>query len=312
MDRLQRYRQATDKISSLGAVVDYMLTSKSGVVGDIVRATGLSHPTVAHALNIAEDINLIVKGQIATSSGGRRAQIYELNKDFIHILILVADDEEIVFQLRDFEGNVLSQSKSRYDKNDFIVDLTRQIAAIKDLDNLIEICAISLPCVVADGRISEWARLGLRKVNLAEQIEIKTGLRVCIENDMKLLSLSSNQADRPEEIKVSLYVDKNSIGVGVSIGGKVFRGANGYAGEIKYCPNMGGIGGDRAIKAAINAIAMYNPHVMTIYCKDSKATNYISAIAKKVPENILPEFVICNDYIGSQTQALWSMARSMV
>ena len=311
MFKLQRYAQTVAQIPSLGDVVDYLKKNQKCTIADIVEATGLSHPTVAHALRLAQEADVAIKREIATSSGGRRAQIYALNPDFIHYALIVVKEDGVVYQIRDFEGKVLSNIQKKCDKNDFIVGLTRMVENIKIEDDLVELCAISLPCVVNGTMIEEWARLGLRKVNIVEQIETKTGVKVRIENDMKLLSLAGcHEDDQEGEIHVSLYVDKSSVGIGVSIDGKVFKGASGYAGEIKYCPNMGGLVGDKAVRAALNAIAMYNPHSMTVFAQDSaKASAYVNAISKRLPEYLVPRFVIYDDYVVAQTQALWELVR---
>lgn len=311
MFKLQRYAQTIAQIPSLGDVVDYLKKNQKCTIADIVEATGLSHPTVAHALRLAQEADVAIKREIATSSGGRRAQIYALNPDFIHYALIVVKEDGVVYQIRDFEGKALSNIQKKCDKNDFIVGLTRIVENIKIEDDLVELCAISLPCVVNGPMIEEWARLGLRKVNIVEQIETKTGVKVRIENDMKLLSLAGcHEDDQEGEIHVSLYVDKSSVGIGVSIDGKVFKGASGYAGEIKYCPNMGGLVGDKAVRAALNAIAMYNPHSMTVFAQDSaKASAYVNAISKRLPEYLVPRFVIYDDYVVAQTQALWELVR---
>lgn len=312
MYKLQRYAQTVAQIPSLGDVVDYLKKNQKCTIADIVEATGLSHPTVAHALRLAQEADVAVKKEIANSSGGRRAQIYALNPDFIHFALIVVREEGVVYQIRDFEGKVLSTVQKKCDKSDFIVALTRIVEGITIEDVLVETCAISLPCVVNGPMIEEWARLGLRKVNIVEQIETKTGVKVRIENDMKLFSLTGCQ-DEEGDIQVSLYVDKNSVGIGVSIDGKVFKGASGYAGEIKYCPNMGGVVGDKAVRAALNAIAMYNPHSMTIFAQDTaKASSYVNAISKRLPEYLLPRFVIYDDYVVAQMQGLWELVRGVL
>ena len=94
------------------------------------------------------------------------------------------------------------------------------------------------------GRVSHAVNLGVEDLDLGSLVAARTGLAVRVENDVKAAALGAYHAlrdpaapDRPEEIGSMAYLNLGTgLAAGFVLGGELWRGARGVAGEIGHIP----------------------------------------------------------------------------
>lgn len=78
---------------------------------------------------------------------------------------------------------------------------------------------------------------GWREVELKKILERKTGLRVFIDNDAKLMALAEYKAGQARKFKNALCLTLGTgVGGGLIINGSLYRGSDNAAGEIGHLP----------------------------------------------------------------------------
>src|SRR5690606_30027010 len=120
-----------------------------------------------------------------------------------------------------------------------------RIAAAAGLDGAgFTSAGIGIPGTVdpVTGRVSHAVNLGVEDLDLATLVAARTGLAVRVENDVKAAALGAyhalrDPADGSEEIDSMAYLNLGTgLAAGFVLGGELWRGARGVAGEIGHIP----------------------------------------------------------------------------
>ncbi len=103
---------------------------------------------------------------------------------------------------------------------------------------------VAVPALVREGVVVDGHVLGWRDVPLREELMDALGgrLPVLVENDANALAIGATYggASAPSDTVVCLNIE-SGVGGGIVIGGQLFRGATGFAGEFGQLP-LGGRG----------------------------------------------------------------------
>lgn len=211
---------------------------------EIARATGLSAASVS---NIVRDLRSMGTVSVReTSSNGRRARAVSLLRppgvlvavDFTHSRVTVA--------LGDTEGRVLQEESIAYDVAEDpargvrrAVWLTETLLTQARVDrSMVAGAAASVPGPVdpVSGLVGDitcmphWAGF-----NPGAELRERLGLTVQVDNDANLCALAEVAEGAARGLEHVVYVNvSQGVGAGVVIGGRLFRGANGNAGEIGH------------------------------------------------------------------------------
>ena len=213
---------------------------------DIARLAGLSRSTVSEIVNEILPMGLVAEVGEGPSRGGRRPIVLEFRDDACVILGVEMSAAHVVVVLTDLRGNVLTtESRDHSVRTDpdgtreLIAELCRSCLGAPAARNrpLVGIgVAVASPVDPADpNRLSKvvlpaWEEcLGLD--DLARQYDVP----LMVDNDANLGALAEHwwgvgrDADDIAYIKVA-----TGIGSGHVIGGEIYRGATGVAGEIGH------------------------------------------------------------------------------
>lgn len=211
---------------------------------EIARATGLSAASVS---NIVRDLRAMgVVSVRETSSNGRRARAVTLQRppgvlvaiDFTHSRLTVA--------LGNTDGRVLQEESIAYDVSEDPVRgvrravwLTETLLTQARVDRSMVLgvaAAIPGPVDPATGLIGDitsmphWAGF-----NPGAELQERLGLPVSVDNDANLCALAELTEGAARGLEHVVYVKvAHGVGAGVILGGRLFRGMNGNAGEIGH------------------------------------------------------------------------------
>lgn len=210
---------------------------------EIARITKLSLATVNKLVDVLANDKVVNCTGIGISTGGRRAQLYEINGDIGYVLALNFKDNYYICAISNISGQIKYRCKMPI-KSD-----NKQLAledTFKAIDYLIDTCekkheikavGIGVPGVVnSEGCVSnipnipEWEGINLKKI-----LEDKYDMPFFIENDVKLTTLGVYYNDLKEKCNdmVYVYIGKG-IGSGIIINGKLHKGWSNFAGELSY------------------------------------------------------------------------------
>ncbi|WP_344877684.1 ROK family transcriptional regulator [Allokutzneria multivorans] len=229
------------------AVLERLRQNGSATRPRIAKDTGLSKPTVGQALLGLEEAGL-VRAVGRTSAGpGRSAVVYEADPTAGHVLAVDIGRERIRLSVVDLSGAQIASSdeRNRCRSASSLVRTVRKLAEqlLESADRTLEDVVakvVGSPGVPDRGNralqhapnLPGWGRKGL-----LDELEAELGAGLVVENDANLAALGERQlgAARGANSFVLITVG-TGLGMGIVVDGKLFRGANGAAGEIGYLP----------------------------------------------------------------------------
>ena len=223
----------------------------------VARASGLSKPTVSLALAGLVEAGLV--HQVGQSSGGKgpRALLYELNPGSGWVVGIDVGRQWVRAAAADITGEILARrdERARLRSTREVVaqigGLAHQVAG----DAGIEWASVTHATVGSPGVLDPRRELvehapnlpGWGRQGMVGAIRDELGTGVTFENDVNLAALGerSHGLGRDVDDFVFLWVG-TGVGLGIVIGGELYRGAGGAAGEIGYLPIGEGDPHDRA------------------------------------------------------------------
>ena len=268
--------------------------------------------TVKKCVLQAMDLGMIIEGDIADSTGGRKAKRYLINEQYQYFLLMIVDNNDLIIRIMNFKYICVENYSIHFEMNEFYGVLCRNISKVKEKYDIATLC-LSLPCVVKDGIILDWYYNPiLDGIDLKSVLESKYGLNVIVQNDMKLTVIgeSTENMQNTKDI-VTVQFGHNGIGLGAMANGHLLEGFCGFAGEVGYLRDLRKniMGTAYPSKIVRNAIIFLNPGIIVFY--RSGRQNQFSEIFNKaiagLPNYAIPKFVISDDYNNSIVTGLISL-----
>ena len=217
--------------------------------GPISRAAlsqtiGLSPASITNLTAVLLEQGLIQETRQGESSGGRRPILLEINPDGGYVAGLKLTEQQIIGALTDLSAKVLSNQISPLEGNQ-PEQIVEQIALIvRDLLQKAKVprkklrgVGLGLAGVVdAENGISrQHPFFGWRDVPLGPMLEQKLKTLVHIDNDVKALTMAELLYGAGQGVNEFLTVTiGRGIGLGIVVGGQLYRGARGGGGEFGH------------------------------------------------------------------------------
>lgn len=245
---------------------------------------------------------MILMGETADSTGGRRAQQFLINPEYQYYLAIITDNNDFLMQLYDFNRQCVTESRKRFDMARYYQELCGEIQDFSGRYAVGTVC-LSLPCVVKDGRIMDWYyNRSMEGFDIQADLEQRFGVRAVVQNDMKLTVLGA--AVRLEKDSISNLVTAqfghNGIGVGEMVNGHVLEGVSGFAGEAGYTQdvrkNIMGIA--YPAKIIRNIIIYLNPERIVFYRsgRQNRFPEIFQQAVRELPATAIPEYDVSDEY----------------
>jgi len=224
---------------------------------EIARASGLSKPTVSLALTGLVEAGLV--HQVGQSSGGKgpRALLYELNPGSGWVVGIDVGRQWVRAAAADITGEIVARRDERARARSTralvaqIGEIAHQVAGDAGIAwSSVTHATVGSPGVFDPARerlehalnLPGWGRQGL-----VGAIRDELGTVVSFENDVNLAALGERFHGLGRDVANFVFLSVGTgVGLGIVIGGELYRGAGGAAGEIAYLPVGAGDPHDRA------------------------------------------------------------------
>ena len=214
---------------------------------DLVRASGLSAPTVTNVVRDLQEVGLVEPLGEGESNGGRPPDMIRFKAERGCILAIELTASQILFLLTNLDGTELERYNFAIGKlSTTPKSICKYIAqAIKSLlrnhkmtrDKLL-ILVIGVPAItnVQDGVVLSISTLtGWRSVPLRVMLNKIIPCLVVIENDINLAAKGERHggAAKGEQDFILISIGSN-VGAGIILNGQIHHGSHWSAGEIGY------------------------------------------------------------------------------
>ncbi len=214
----------------------------------IGRLTGLSKPTASQLLARLEDARLVIP--VGPRASGRTAQLYEVNPGAAYIAAMDVTPAGIEAAVADITGRVVARGTYRTPGRAGADAIRATTAALTAAAEAIDLDTTDLTHVVVatpgalnpqTGQLGYAHHLpGWHGSGLVERLSEALSAPVEIENDVNLAAVAESRTGTARGVAdfLLLWVS-TGVGMAIVIGGDLYRGATGGAGEIGYMPVPG-------------------------------------------------------------------------
>ncbi|MCZ7481313.1 MULTISPECIES: ROK family transcriptional regulator [Rhizobium/Agrobacterium group] len=211
----------------------------------LTELSGLSRATVHQKLASLIDAGLIRETEETLPSGGRPTRALDLNRDFAVVLSADIGEQHIRVAVTDLQPRILTEISETFDilRGPAVVLnwIEEQFEALlskigKTTANVLGI-GIGLPAPVdyANGRVvGPSVMVGWDNFEIRQHLEERFGVPVYAENDVNLLALSDHRQRRTNVSEMVFVKVGTGIGSGIITEGRLYRGAQGAAGDIGH------------------------------------------------------------------------------
>lgn len=319
------------------AIRTTLLQLKTATKVEISKCLGISFPTVSKIIAQMEQGGEVYEAGLDDSSGGRRAQRYAYNPDYMLGLAFFLEEDKTAYTIFNCTGEIKEQGAELSVIQDDLDSLTELMESLILTFPKISSIAIGVPGAVDNGRIFYIPNYkNFHRFNLKTYYENLFSIPVVVENDMNAAVLGFHNINKREDNQslVYLYSGKNGPGAGILINGDVVRGSTFFTGEVSFVPlyddrnflQATGQRGESDIseedvlqatsRLIASLVAIINPYAI-IFPKGEMSEMILKHIeletAKYVPKEHIPKFVLSDwqqDYLnGLQCLALEQMIK---
>jgi glucokinase len=214
---------------------------------DLVRASGLSAPTVTNVVKDLLAADLVETLGEGPSNGGRPPDMIRFKAERGCLLGVEITAARISFLMTDLNGSELERRELTLVKRKttpeaicrLIGDELKQLLRKhkKARERLLAL-VVSVPAIanVEEGRVISISTLeGWRLVPLRAMLGKIAGCLVIVENDTNLAAQGEHYCGSAQAVKDFVVINiGNNVGAGIFLGGKIHHGADWSAGEIAY------------------------------------------------------------------------------
>lgn len=234
---------------------------------ELARSTGLTKTSITNIINDLINEGLINETGTAESQSGRKPTMLNLYEDAFYALGLYISRDFAYSNIVNLKGKIIYECKHIFDLTEneqtFISIICQKINEVLteskiDNDKILGLGIASIgPLDIKNGIILDPPNFrGLKSIYIVKELSSRFNLPVYMENDMKASAIAEKLFGKAKNISNFLYVGvTNGIGAGIIINDEIFRGANGFAGEIGHITID--IDGERCSCGNIGCLELY-------------------------------------------------------
>jgi predicted NBD/HSP70 family sugar kinase len=212
--------------------------------------TGLSKPTASQLLSRLETAGLVVASGSSHGGPGPRAQLYAVNPRAGHVAAMDVTPARIVAAVADITGRTVGEHELRTPRRagpDAVTNVLSALAGATTaaglgVADLLHVAIGTPGAFDPRTRRLRYARHlpGWHDPDLLERLAEAVAVPVHVDNDVNLAAVAELESGRARGVEdfVLLWVDEG-LGASIVIGGHLYGGVTGGAGEIGFLPLPG-------------------------------------------------------------------------
>lgn len=231
------------RIQNASAVYCCVRNAKRITKSQLVPATGLSFASVSNLCNLLIDKKLLSSDSNFKNTGGRKAAMVNFNSDFGYCLVVdFHHTEHFSIGILNFSCEILQRVDIPIKPNQTLENLMDNLfSAYKDMSITLTsrvlgvVVAVSAVCAIDASILIQSSNPIFEGVNIKHVFESSfPNIPIIVDNDANIASLSQINSVESKNKDYLFVLLTQGVGMGIVIDGTVYRGFNGYAGELGH------------------------------------------------------------------------------
>ena len=220
----------------------------------MVQLTGVSKPTASELLSRLETDGVVVRQGLSTGGRGPSAQLYAINNHAAYVCAVNAEADVATAAIADITGHIVAQASVEADFTDgrdpvptlqlAVERATRQAGISMNAIRAVVVGVTGAYDPLTDRVLYAGHLPGWEAPGVVDRLRAALGENLVVENDANLAAVGERTRGcaTAEDTFALLWV-ASGLGLALELGGHLYRGATGGAGEVGYIP----IGGRAAV-----------------------------------------------------------------
>ncbi len=238
---MQKINSENMKQSNTTLILQVIAQDRSISRADISRKTGLNKATVSEITKELINKKQVIETGDSKQTGGRKAKILTFNKSAATLFAIDFEIDCMVAVITDLYGNFIYKKQTKVISKNYDDNIKLLYRVIDDLlENNPETpfgvmgLALSVRGLVAkDGVLKYMPYYEWNNVDIKKLIEGAYNIPTTIGNDADLFAVGENLLGHNAENFLGINIS-SGVGLGAVINGEIYRGADGFAGEIGH------------------------------------------------------------------------------
>ncbi len=221
----------------------YLLYQQGALTGQAIsKLVGVSLPTVISLLNELTEAGYVESCGTGLSHGGRKPVLYGLIENSIYAIACEVERYRAKLTLYNAHNNAVS-SLIKFDTSidddhlaDKIYDYSRQLIRENGIDeNRIHGVGVTMPGLIDEKEGINFTIKNENYRNVKQRLEQKFNGLVYVNNDARMQAYGEYSFGAAQGHNNAIVVTWSwGVGLGIIINGKLYNGANGFAGELSH------------------------------------------------------------------------------
>lgn len=237
--------QAWVRRMNRAVILEVFRTKKTLSRANLAMKTGLNPSTVSNIVGELIQENLIRETDLSQTGTGRPGRLLELNPEGGCALGIEINVDYLEFLATDFAANVLwRQRKSTFAEMSQESVMAEVASLSREASQFVQGCnshflgvGVGVPGLVdvSSGLLRLAPNLHWKDVPIRNLLASYFDCPIYVENEANAAALGEYYFGATQNIKDFIYLSSGvGLGSGIVMGGKIFRGMSGYAGEAGH------------------------------------------------------------------------------
>lgn len=237
--------QNASLLESAGSILSLIATGAAASRAELLEASGLSRVTVTQRLNALLTSGIVRETERTLPSGGRPTRTLAINPLSGFVLVANIGETHIHLASMDLAPDVITQTTIPFSRAApaaaVIEDMVAAFSALADeartTHGMLLGISLSLPTPVDFKRgmvVGPSVLPGWDHYDIIGSLGGRFGVPVYVENDVNLMTVYEYRRHFPSVDDMLFVKVGTGIGSGMIAGGRIFRGAQGVAGDIGH------------------------------------------------------------------------------
>lgn len=224
-------------------IISFLIHNDNATIVDLAKSLCLSIPTVTKIVEEMMAWGIMEERGKLETNGGRHPSLYGLKSDSCYFIGVDIKNKSVSIGLIELSGKMVEK------KTDIPYDFKNTPECLDCLCNIIKsfISSLSInPELIINinlnisGRVNPYLGYSYSCFNfeerpLAEILTEKIGIRICIENDTRAMTLGEYMCGNCNNERDVIFVNVSwGLGIGMIIDRKICAGKSGFAGEFGH------------------------------------------------------------------------------